>query len=317
MNYRNLGRAGVKVSAICLGSAQLVEPTSREDSLSIVQAALEAGVNFFDTANAYGDSENRHRSEMVLGEALRGVRDNVVIATKFRSSIGQGPNDSGTSRYHIMREVERSLERLRTDRIDLYQAHGPDPTVEIEETLRALDDLVHQGKVRYIGMSNSAAWHLSEALWTSDRLGLNSVVSEQASYSLLDRRIEREVVPVALRHGIGILAYGPIAGGLLTGKYRKGDPSPSGSRGDQSPGWISSITDGEWTAIDKTIELAGELGATPGQVGLSWVLAKDGVTSAIVGPHTLDQLGENLGALDVGLDAESMRTLDALLPPGR
>ena len=315
MIYRNLGRAGVKVSAICLGSAQLVEPTSWEDSLGIVHTALDAGINFFDTANVYGDSQDRHRSEKVLGEALQGRRDDVVIATKFRGQVGPGPNDSGTSRYHIMREVEESLRRLRTDHIDLYQTHSPDPTVSIEETIRALDDLVRQGKVLYTGMSNSAAWQLCEALWTSDRLGLESIVSEQTQYNLLERQIEREVVPFAQRYGVGIVAYGPVAGGLLTGKYQRGQPPPAGSRGDQNPEWIPSITDGQWAAVDKVQEIAGEFGKTPSQVALAWVLAKEGVASAIVGPHTLDQLADNLGALTVRLDGETMDALDALLPP--
>ena len=317
MIYRKLGRAGVKVSAICLGSAQLVEPTSWEDSVSIVHSALDAGINFFDSANVYGDAYARDRAEKVLGEALQGRRDDIVIATKVQGSVGPGPNDSGTSRYHIMREVERSLRRLRTDHIDLYQVHGPDPEVPVEETLRAFDDLVRQGKVLYTGMSNSRAWQLCEALWTSDRLGLESIVSEQAPYNLLERQIEREVVPLARRYGIGILAYAPIAGGLLVGKYQRGRPPPSGSRGDQSRGWIPSITDHQWDAIDTLKEIARGLGATPGQVALAWVLASGGITSAIVGPHTLDQLAENLGALDVRLDAESMEALDALLPPNQ
>ena len=317
MIYRKLGRAGVKVSAVCLGSAQLVDPTSWEDSVSIVHTALEAGINFFDSANVYGDSLVADRSEKVLGEALEGRRDDVVIATKVRGRVGPGPNDGGTSRYHVMREVERSLRRLRTDHIDLYQLHGPDPEVPVEETLRAFDDLVRQGKVLYTGMSNSRAWQLCEALWTSDRLGLESIVSEQAPYNLLDKRIEREVVPFAGRYGIGILAYAPVAGGLLTGKYERGRPSPPGSRGEQSPGWIPSVTDCQWDAVDRVKEVATGLGATPGQVALAWVLARTGISSAIVGPHTLDQLAENLGALDVRLDAETMNSLDALLPPNQ
>ena len=314
MIYRKLGRAGVKVSAICLGSAQLVEPTSWDDSVSIVHAALDAGINFIDSANVYGDSFARDRAENVLGEALERRRDDVVIATKFRGSVGPGPNDSGTGRYHIMREVEHSLRRLRTDHIDLYQTHGPDPDVPIDETLRALDDLVRQGKVRYTGMSNSRAWQLAEALWTSDRLGLDSVISEQASYNLLNRQIEREVVPLSLRYGIGILAYGPIAGGLLTGKYWRGKAPPPGSRGDQDKGWIPSVPSNHWDAIDKVGEIARVLGSTTGQVALAWVLAREGIASAIVGPHSLDQLEQNLGALDVRLDSDTMEALDALLP---
>ena len=202
MIYRNLGRAGVKVSAICLGSAQLVEPTSWEDSIPLVHSALDAGVNFFDSANVYGDSHIRDRSERLLGEALQESRDEVIIATKVRGRVGPGPNDSGTGRYHVMREVERSLQRLQTDRIALYQTHGPDPDTPLEETLRALDDLVRHGKVLYTGTSNSAAWQLAESIWTSDRLGLDAIVSEQAQYSLVERDVEREVLPFARRHGM-------------------------------------------------------------------------------------------------------------------
>jgi aryl-alcohol dehydrogenase-like predicted oxidoreductase len=310
MIYRNLGRAGVKVSVICMGTAQLVEPTPWEDSIDLVRAALDAGVNFFDTANVYGDSDTRDRSERVLGEALRGRRDETVIATKFRGRVGPGPNDSGTSRYHIMRQVERSLQRLQTDRIDLYQTHGPDPDTPIEETLRAMDDLVRQGKVLYTGMSNSPGWHLAEAMWTCDRLGLEAIVSEQTQYSLVARGIEREVLPFARAHGIGVLAYSPIGGGLLTGKYRRGTPPPKGSRGDQSPGWFGGITELQWQAIEVTLEAARETSATAGHVALAWVLSQEGVSSAIVGPHTREQLKENLGALDVTLDATTMAALD-------
>jgi aryl-alcohol dehydrogenase-like predicted oxidoreductase len=214
-----------------------------------------------------------------------------------------------------MREVERSLQRLGTDRIDLYQTHSSDPDTPLEETLRALDDLVRQGKVLYTGTSNSAAWQLAESLWTSDRLGLDAIVSEQAQYSLVARDLEREVVPFARRHGIGVLAYSPIGGGLLTGKYRRGHRPPKGSRGDQEPGWLRGVTDAQWAAIERAVETARELGATPGQVGLAWVLARDAVSSAIVGPHTADQLDENVGALDVRLDEDAMSALDASLDP--
>ncbi len=314
MIYRNLGRAGVKVSTICMGSAQLVEPTSWDDSVRLVHAGLDAGVNFFDSANVYGDSFTRHRSEQVLGKALRGHRDEVVIATKFRGRVGDGPNDSGTSRYHVIGQVEASLRRLETDRIDLYQTHGYDPETPMEETLRALDDLVRQGKIVYTGMSNSKGWQLAEAMWACDRLGLDAIVSEQAEYSLVARELEREVLPFTRRHGIGVLAYSPIGGGLLTGKYLRGSPPPQGSRGDQSPGWLEGITERQWRTIDATVNVAQEAGATPGQVALAWVLDQDGVSSAIIGPHTQEQLQENLGALDVTLSTEARARLHGAQP---
>ncbi len=226
MNYKPLGRTGVQVSPLCLGCMNFGWGAEESDSIAIILRALEAGINFLDTADVYG----KGASETIVGKALQGRRDEVFLASKVHGKMGDGPNDQGNSRLHIIQGCEASLKRLGVDHIDLYQIHRPQSGVPIDETLRALDDLIRQGKVRYIGTSTFGAWQLVESLWTSEKLGLNRFVTEQPPYNLLDRRVERELLPMAETYGFGVIPWSPLAGGMLTGKYRKGKKGPSGSR---------------------------------------------------------------------------------------
>ncbi len=228
MEYRSLGRTGVMVSPLCLGAMNFGGPTDEAASIQIINRALDGGINFIDTANVYNAGE----SERIVGKALKenGKRDQVVLATKANGAMGPGPNDRNITRYHIMKACDDSLRRLQTDHIDLYQMHRPSFTIPQDETLRALDDLVRQGKVRYIGSSTHPAWMLMEALATSERYGLNRYVTEQPPYNLLDRRIENELVPLCQRYGVGIIPWSPLAGGVLAGRYRPGEQAPADSR---------------------------------------------------------------------------------------
>jgi 1-deoxyxylulose-5-phosphate synthase len=259
-------------------------------------------VNLLDTANIYTGGN----SERIIGNALRGRRGNAVLATKCGMPVGVGPNDEGSSRWHIMREVERSLHRLGTDYIDLYQIHQSDPRTPGEETLRALDDLVHQGKVRYIGCSNYAAWQLCQALWASDRCGLARFESTQPEYSPANRRIEAELVPLCLDEGVGILAYFPLADGLLTGKYRAGSPPPAGSRAATEPRYADRLTDRNLKLVQEMERVAAENGTTIVQITLAWVMNRPGITSALVGATRVTQQEENLAAVDLTLDSDVM-----------
>jgi aryl-alcohol dehydrogenase-like predicted oxidoreductase len=324
MEYRILGRAGVNVTTLCLGTMNFGPRTSEADSIELIRRALDAGINFIDTANFYGQPLDEGRgqgtTERIVGKALQGKRDRIVLATKFFATMNQDdPNCRGGSRRHVIQACEASLRRLQTNHIDLYQMHRPDPAIPIDETLRALDDLVRAGKVRYIGTSTFAGWQLMESLWTSDRLYLNRFVSEQPRYSLIDRRIENEVVPVAQKYGIAILPYSPLGGGVLTGKYRRNTPFPQDSRAvDESWGtWATSfLSEKVFDLIDIMAELASDLGCTLSQLALAWVLQQPGVTSAIIGPRTLAHLEDNLGALNVILDEEAAKRLDEASIPG-
>jgi aryl-alcohol dehydrogenase-like predicted oxidoreductase len=317
MEYRSLGRTGVQVSALCLGGMLFGEQTDEAEALTIMDRALDAGLNFVDTANIY----SRGRSEEIIGRALQrnGRRARVVLATKVHGRMDEhDPNACGNSRRHIVEQCEASLRRLQTESIDLYQLHRPMSTIPIDETLRALDDLVRSGKVRYLGTSTFAAWQLVEALWVSKELGLNRVVCEQPPYHLLDRRIERELVPMAQTYGLALLPWSPLAGGFLSGKYRRGEPPPLGSRLGQNPeGADPHFTDAAFQVLDVVTALAREQGATPGQLALAWVAQQPGVTSPIIGLRTLGQLEEQLGAMDVNIAEEDRVRLDAVAPPGR
>jgi aryl-alcohol dehydrogenase-like predicted oxidoreductase len=317
MEYRSLGRTGVQVSTLCLGGMLFGEQTAEAEALTMMDRALDAGLNFVDTANIY----SRGRSEEIIGRALRrdGRRARVVLATKVHGTMDDhDPNAWGTSRRHILEQCEASLRRLHTDVIDLYQLHRPLSTIPIDETLRALDDLVRSGKVRYLGTSTFAAWQLVEALWVSKELGLNRVVCEQPPYHLLDRRIERELVPMAQTYGVALLPWSPLAGGFLSGKYRRGEPPPPRSRLGQNPtGAEPHFTDAAFQVLDVVTALAREQGATPGQLALAWVAQQPGITSAIIGPRTLAQFEDCMGAMDVQLTAEDRARLDAAAPPGR
>ena len=327
MEYRNLGRTGVKVSALCLGClmfgtmARAMESIfgdeiGEAESMRIIDRAIDAGINFLDTANVY----RRGTSEDTVGKALKrnGHRGRIVLATKFTGSVADDPNARGSSRRHIIEQCDASLRRLQTDWIDLYQAHHPQSDVPIDETLRALDDLIRAGKVRYIGSSNFAAWQLVESLWAARELGLNRFVSEQPPYHLLDRRRERELVPMAQTYGLAVLPWSPLASGFLTGKYRRESRLPEGSRLSLKNEWTERFfTDASFAVVDVLIELAEEKGCTPSQVALAWCMRQPGITSPIIGPRTMSQLEENLGATEVTISAEDRAALDEVAVPGR
>jgi aryl-alcohol dehydrogenase-like predicted oxidoreductase len=318
MDYRTLGRTGVKVSPLCLGAMMFGQRgnTDHADCIRIIHRALDAGINFVDTANVYSNGE----SEEIVGEALRGCRDRVVLATKVHGEVGPGPNDRGNSRVHILREVENSLRRLQTDYIDLYQIHRPDPDTPIEETLRALDDLVRSGKVRYIGSSTFAAWELVESYWVSDRYNLARFESEQPPYSIFVRAIEKDVLPVCEKYGTGVIPWSPLNRGWLAGKYRRGqdvDPQSRVGRGDQfidrpdSPSGQKKLD-----LVEELIPMAEEVGASLAQYALAWTLTNPTITAPIIGPRTMEQLEDNLSALEVRIPSEHLQRIDELVPPG-
>jgi aryl-alcohol dehydrogenase-like predicted oxidoreductase len=328
MKYRQLGQSGVRVSELCLGAMTFGEPDEKsfmhkvgcdeKTSFAIMNRALEAGINFFDTADVYGQDG---LSERIIGNwfADSRHRDEVVLATKFRFTMGDGPNRSGGSRFRIMRCVENSLRRLKTDRIDLYQIHCQDMTTPEQETLRALDDLVRQGKVLYLGASNYAAYRLLDSLWLSQTRGLERFVALQAQYSLIVRDLEREHVPVCRDRGVGILPYSPLAAGFLSGKYSKDAPPPAGSRLDR---WRDRLarhdTPRNWRILEVVRQVGEEVGTSASSVSLAWLLAKPAVTSVIFGARAVAQLEDNLKAADVALSTEHVARLDeaSAVPPG-
>lgn len=320
MDYRSLGRTGVQVSALCLGCMNFGGRASESDSKTVIHHALEAGINFIDTANVYGhDPSNfqigRGRSEEIVGKALKGKRDQVVLATKAYFPMGDDVNMRGSSRRHLIEQCEASLKRLQTETIDLYQLHHPTNDIPIDETLRALDDLIRAGKVQYIGTSSFAAWQMVESLWVSKEYGLHRFVCEQPVYNLLDRRLEREFIPMAQTYGIAIIPWSPTAGGLLTGKYRRGEPPPADSRYDAFWKSPNLFTDAAFDVVEVVQAIAAEKGCTPAQLALAWVIQQPGITSAIIGPRTLEQLEDSLGALNVQITAEDRQRLDAIAPP--
>jgi aryl-alcohol dehydrogenase-like predicted oxidoreductase len=314
MDYRNLGRTGVKVSPLCLGTMMFGRSTDEQESIAIIEHALAAGINFIDTANVYGQGT----SEIYTGKALAksGRRDQVVLATKACLPMdSDDPNARGLSRRHLIKACEDSLRRLGTDWIDLYQLHRPQAEVPIDETLRALDDLIRAGKLRYIGTSMFPGWKIVESLWAAKELGLNRFVSEQCTFHLLDRTAEREVLPAALSFGIGVLTWGPLCGGLLTGKYRRDDPSAEGRWQGGKDNFGRPVTAAAWDLIEAHTAHAADKGCTPSQLALAWNAAQAGVTAPIIGPRTRAQLIDNLGALSVGLTLEDRERIDAAVPP--
>lgn len=317
MQYRTLGRTGVYVSSLCLGCMMFGGKTSEAESMDMIDYALDAGVNFLDTANVYAQG----RSEEVVGAALKrnGKRSKVVLATKVHGRVGDDVNAQGVSRRHIIEQCELSLRRLQTDYIDLYQTHRPMSSTPIDETLRALDDLVRAGKVRYIGNSNYAAWQVVEGLWASDRLGLNRFVSTQPPYNMLDRRVERELAPMCQTYGIAIIPWAPLAGGFLTGKYVRGAARPQGARHSTRPVDTTDLlfSDAAFDVLDVVSAIAKEKGCTPSQFALAWCREQPGITSPIIGPRTMDQLKDNLKSLDVQVTAEDRARVDRVAPPGR
>ena len=314
MEYRYLGRTGLKVSELCLGSMQFGWTADEPQSYQILETAFEAGINFIDTADIYStwvEGNPGGVAEIIIGNWLKrsGIpRDQIIIATKVRGRMGDGPNDEGLSRAHIMNAVEGSLRRLNTEYIDLYQTHWYDENTPIEETLYALDDLIHQGKVRYIGCSNYPAWRLTESLYKAERNRLARFDSIQPHYNLVHRaEFEREMSDVCRIFGIGVIPYSPLAGGFLTGKYHKGTTT----EGARSKGAQRYFNDQNWTLLEK-IEALGQKkgGYSVSQITLAWLFSDPVITSPIIGPRSLEQLEDNLGSVGVRLSAEEKDTLD-------
>ena len=320
MRYRQLGGSGLRVSALTMGTMTFggtggfasVGSTGLEEARRQVDRCLEAGVNLIDTANVYSDG----LSEEILGQILEGRRDQVLVATKARMPMGDGPNDAGLSRHHLLTQCEASLRRLRTDRIDLYQVHEWDGQTPLDETLAALDDLVRAGKVRYVGCSNYAGWQLMKALGVAERRGLDRFCSQQIHYTLQAREAEYELVPIAVDQGLGILVWSPLAGGLLTGKYRRDQPDPEQSR--LLSGWDEPPVrdqDKLYDIVETLVAVAADRGASPAQVALAWLLARPAVTSVIIGARTSEQLADNLGAADLTLSEEELARLEEVSRP--
>jgi aryl-alcohol dehydrogenase-like predicted oxidoreductase len=307
MEYRRMGRSGLKVSEICLGTMTFGHGVGEAEAKRMVDLAFDAGVNFFDTADAYGSGQ----SEVLLGKTLRGRRREAVVATKFFNPMGPGPNDSGMSRVHIVQAIEDSLSRLDMDYVDLYYIHHVDVQTPLEEMLRAMDDLVHQGKVRYIACSNYEAWRLSTALGISERLGLARFECYQPQYSLVVRDIEEELIPLCQHYGLGVVVWSPLAGGFLTGKYQPGQHVLAGTRSEEdwaypAPYFAPSSDE----TLRTLLEISGELGRNPAEVALRWVLEQPAITSAIVGARNADQLSENLRAAGWRLAGEPLERLE-------
>ena len=311
MHYRTLGRTGIKVSPYCLGAMMFgaIGNPDHDDSIRIIHRALDAGINFVDTADMY----SRGESEEIVGQALRGRRDDVVLATKFFNPMGDDPNQRGASRRWIITEVENSLRRLQTDHIDLYQVHRPDPSADVEETLSALSDLVHSGKVRAIGSSTFPASDIVEAQWVAERRGLERFRTEQPAYSILSRGIEREVLPVCQRYGLGTLVYSPLAGGQLTGRYRKGQQADTHRAGT---GFKYLSDERRLDAVEELIVLADEAGVKLTHLAMAFAIAHPAVTAAIIGPRTMEQLDDVLAGAKTELSDDLLDRIDAIVPPG-
>jgi aryl-alcohol dehydrogenase-like predicted oxidoreductase len=310
MQYRNLGRAGVKVSAVGVGTNQFGGVVDREGTRAIVHRALDLGINFFDTADSYG---NRGGSEEYLGEALGGQWQKVVLATKVQSQMGDGPNDGGASRYHILMGVEASLRRLKTDHIDLYQIHNFDPGTPLEETMRALDDLVRAGKVRYVGASNFMAWQLARANDLAEMMGWEAFVSIQPHYHMLERQIEHELVAYCQWAGVGILPYFPLAGGFLTGKYERGEAPAANTRGSRSSYVQKYLTDANFDVLDRLRPLAAAHGRGLAELAIAWLLGQPQVASVIAGATRPEQVEANARAADWVLDPDESREIRQVL----
>jgi len=315
-DYRPFGRTGVKISPLILGTMMFGGKTDLETSVQIIDRAIDAGINFLDTANVY----SRGKSEEVTGEALKrnGRRNHVFLATKVHLPMhDDDPNLRGSSRRHIIAQAEASLRRLGTDYVDLYQIHRPEPDTAIDETLRALDDLVRAGKVRYIGCSTFAGWQLVESLWAAKELGLNRFVSEQPPYNLLDRRIERELIPAAQTFGLAVIPWSPLGGGLLAGRYERGKPPPADARyanpkGLQGRRLVDKIHD----VIEPLRQLALEKNIPLSQLATAWAIQQPGITAPIIGPRTTEQFEDALRAAEVTLTAEDLSRIDEIIPPG-
>lgn len=318
MRMRFLGKTGIKVSELCFGTMTFggrgrhirIGEVSQEEADTLVSTALDAGINFFDTADVYSEG----LSEEICGKALGTRRKNVILATKVRARMGPGSNDVGLSRHHIIEGCEHSLKRLGTDYIDLYQVHSFDPITPLEETLHALDDLVRQGKVRYIGCSNFAGWQLMKALSISEKCCWEKFVSLQALYSLVSRDLEYDLIPLCLDQGLGILVFSPLGGGFLTGKYRRGQSRPVGTRLSEADSLTSDEEKG-FTIVEELEQIARRHNTTVAQAALNYILAKPGVSSVIIGVRTPAQLADNLNTVNWELTAEEVVKLDDLSQP--
>ena len=314
MEYRNLGTAGVKVSPLCLGTMMFGGPADETASIRMMHKANDLGINFFDTANIYNAGE----SERVVGKAISDRRDRIVLATKGGIRVGEGPNDVGASRVHLMREVEHSLRRLGTEYLDLYYLHKPDPTTPIEETWRTLDTLVQQGKIRYIGVSNFRAWQLCELLCAVERLQLERITVLQPLYNLVNRDAEVELFPLSKKQGIGVVSYSPLARGVLSGKYKAGQALPEGSRASRGNKRLleTEMREESYEVAERLRPIASAHGVTLTQFALAWCLANPLLTAVIIGPRTMAQLDDNMGCLNCRITPEDEAAVDSLVPPG-
>jgi len=315
MEYRLLGRTGVKVSSLCLGTANFADPTPEEECIQIVNKAVEAGINLIDTGDSYADGE----CERIIGKALSKsqIRQKVVLATKVHYPMGPGPNDQGNSRFHVMKACEDSLRRLKTDYIDIYQIHRPSPEVAAEETLRALNDLVRQGKVLYTGCSTHPAWQVMEALMVSEKYGYVKYILEQPPFNLLDRRIENELVPLCKSYGLGIIAWAPMAMGILTGRYSSAKDYPADSRAALRGGvYAERVTEKGIAVAERFLQLAKKAEISPAQLSILWVKEQEGITAPLIGPRNVKQLEEILPVAEMQLDEEIRKSCDGLVPPG-
>ncbi|MCD6103143.1 MAG: aldo/keto reductase [Thermotogaceae bacterium] len=317
MEYRNMGNTGLKVSQLCLGAMNFGGPTPEKDAIELIRAFVDAGGNFIDTANVYSKGE----SEKIVGKALKGIRDKVVLATKVHGRMGPGPNDMGNSKVHILREVENSLRRLQTDYIDVYWIHRPDPDTPIEETLEALDYLVKKGYVRYVGSSTFPAWQIMEALWKSDAKNLVRFSAEQPPYNIIERQIEQRVVPLCEKYNIAIIPWSPLAGGWLSGKYKRGIKPPPDSRAARYPEWMSvdeanPLVKKRFDTIEKLEAIAKDLNCSLVELSIAWLLSKPFVTAPIIGPKNLEQLRSYLKSLNIEITDEVTGRIDEIVPPG-
>jgi aryl-alcohol dehydrogenase-like predicted oxidoreductase len=319
MEQRILGRTGISVSKLCLGAMMFGAWGNRDpdESVRIIHRALDSGINFIDTADVYSQGE----SEEIVGRALAGGRrDEVVLATKVHGQMGEGVNRQGNSRRWILRECDESLRRLRTDWIDLYQIHRPDPTCDLDETLGALSDLVRAGKIRHFGSSTFPPSQIVEAQWVAERRGRERFVCEQPPYSMLVRGVEAEVLPVCRRHGMGVIPWSPLAGGFLSGAYRRDRPVPASTRAARLPHrYDQSLPENQakLEAAERLAQLADQAGFTLIHMAIAFVLRHPAVTAAIIGPRTMEHLESQLGAADVHLDAATLDRIDEIVPPGR
>jgi aryl-alcohol dehydrogenase-like predicted oxidoreductase len=320
MEFTSLGKSGLKVSRACLGTMTFGNTEWGTDALEsqrIVDAFIDTGHNFIDTADVY----NAGASEEFVGRAIAGKRGDVVLATKGYNAMGDGPNDRGSSRVHLTRALESSLRRLGTDYVDLYQLHNWDHGTPIEESLATLDGFVRSGKVRYVGCSNFYGSQLVEAQWAADRLGAAPLVSLQPQYSLIWRDIELDILPTASRHGMGVIVWSPLGGGMLTGKYTKRDDLPADGRLSRGSGMeaegmrMLTLTDRNFEIVSEVAKVASELGATPTAVSLAWLLNRPGITSVIIGPRTVDQLKQNLAGFELALPLDAAKGLSRVSRP--